>query len=326
MLLAGDLGGTNCRFALFDSNLSIIEQQTYPCQNYTSFEAAVSDFVASHSSHTIEAACFGLPGPIINGTCKLTNLPWSLVEATKIEQVVGAKVTLLNDVKANAYGLETLRDEEIVTLKSGSPMPGGNRAVVAPGTGLGEAALIEVGGQLHAIASEGGHADFSPSDQVQWELSCYIQQEYKRASYELILSGPGLVRIYKTLIANGHGVTPPWLSQQMEQADAAAAISQAGLRGECQVCSKALDMFAAILASEAANAAVKFLARGGVYLGGGIPSRILDKLRQPLFIENFMAKDKIAHLLEQIPVYVILNQQTALQGSAWYGLRMVKDV
>lgn len=322
MLLAGDLGGTNCRFALFDHELKIVKSQLYRCRDYDNFETAVRNFVNQHS-FPIEAACFGLPGPVVDRRCKLTNLDWSIVEASTIEEAIGVKTFLLNDVEANAYGLETLREDEIFSLKTGHRESNGNRVIVALGTSIGEAALINVDGKIHAIASEGGHTDFGPFDELQWELLRYVQQEYKRVSYEVILGGHGLIRIYNYLVWSGYGQTPDWLAQKISEGDAAAAISQAGMTGQCQVCEKALDVFISIFAAEAGNAAVKFLARGGIYLGGGIPPRILNKLRQPLFLDNFVNKDKISHFLEEIPIDVILNEQAALQGAAWYALRQI---
>ncbi|NEO81623.1 glucokinase [Moorena sp. SIO4G3] len=324
MILAGDLGATNCRLAIFDENLSVVQKSTYKCKDYHSFEELVGAFVES-CEHPIKIACFGLPGPIKEGVCKLTNLPWDKVEAAKLVSVIGVPVSLLNDVEANAYGIETLKDDELVTLNVGTKIPGGNRAVVSPGTGLGEAATVEVKGRVHAIASEGGSTDFAPLDELQVGLMRYVQQEYKRVSYEILVGGPGLVRMYNYLRDSGHGNTPEWLAEEMSKGEPAAAISNAALANTCPLCVQALEMFVSILASEAANAALKFFATGGVYIGGGIPPRILDKLREPLFMENFINKDKMVDLLKSIPIYVILNDQAALHGAAWYARRSLSE-
>jgi glucokinase len=324
MILAGDIGATNCRLAVFDSNLSAVAQGFYKCKDYSSFEDVVRHFLQT-CEHPIESACFGVPGPVIEGRCKLTNVPWEVSAAT-LAEVTGSPVTLLNDVEANAYGLETLRDDELVTLNAGSKLPGGNRVVVAVGTSVGEAALIDVGGRIHALASEGGHADFGPFDEEQWQLLRYTQRQYQRVSYEVLLGGQGLVQIYNFLRDSGYGVTPEWLEQEMQNGDPAASISNAALSGKCQLCVRALDMFVSILAAEAGNAAVKFLATGGVYLGGGISPRILDKLHQPIFLENFVNKDKMRNFLQSVPVYVILNDGAGLQGSAWYAKRAISSV
>ncbi|MGB5631209.1 MAG: glucokinase [Waterburya sp.] len=323
-ILAGDLGGTNCRLAIFDGNFSLVAQKSYKCRDYSSLEPMVRDFLG-HESYTLDFACIDVPAPVHEGESQLIDLPWH-VKATSLAEITRCSVTLLNDIEAAAYGLNTLKDEEIVTIKNGRTIPGGNRAVIAVGTGLGEALVIEVDGQSRVIASEGGHSDFGAFDELQSGLLRYIQQQYQRVSYDMILGGLGLVQIYNYLIASGYGVTPPWLSQKINQGEAAAAIGQAGVNNECEVCAKAIDLFVAILAAEAGNVALRFLARGGIYIGGGIPPRIINKLMQPLFIEHFINKDKITHLLEDIPVYVVLNDQMALQGSAWYALQNILGV
>lgn len=324
MILAGDLGGTNCRLAVFDMDLSVVTQRKYKCKEYDSFEAIVSDFI-NNCEHPIQTACFGLPGPIKQGKCKLTNLSWSEIDTAKLIEITGIPVKLLNDLEANAYGIETLQESELVTLNVGDKIPRGNIGVVAPGTGLGEAALLQIEGKLHAMASEGGHSDFGPLNESQIGLINYVQQEYRRVSYEILLGGPGLVRMYNFLLHKSNEKTPEWLAEEMRKGDLAAAISNAGLNNQCPVCVEALDMFISILASESANVAVKFLATGGVYLGGGIPPRILDKLHQPLFMEHFVNKDKMVNFLKAVPVYVIINDKAALQGAAWYARRMLSS-
>lgn len=318
MILAGDVGGTNCRLAVFDSDLSVVEKQFYKCSQYDGLGSILREFVETYP-YPLEKACFGLPGPIQGRYCQLVTIDWE-VEAEQLEKIVQCPVILLNDVEANAYGLATLRDDEIVMIKEGVTVPNGNRAVLSPGTGLGEAALIDFGeGHLKAIASEGGHADFGPFNELQWGLVRHVQQEYERISYEMLISGPGLVRMYTYLVEKDGLQTPDWLAEEMKK-DAPAAISQAALSGKCSVCDQALDLFVAIFAAEAGNIALKFLAKNGVYLGGGIVIHILDRLKTPHFVEHFKNKDRIAHILKDIPVYVILNQETALQGAALHTL------
>jgi len=322
MILAGDIGATNSRLAVLDDNLTVLEQQVYKSQEYQSFEDIVRKFLASHS-YPIKTACFGLPGPVRDGKCKLTNVPWQVVDATVLSEVIHSPVALLNDAEANAYGLETLRDDELVTLNEGSKIPGGNRAVVAVGTSLGEAVLIEVAGRFHALGTEGASADFGPFDELQWELIRYTQRKYKRVSYEVILGGQGLVQIYNFLRDSGFGESPLWLEQEMQIGDKAAAINNAAQSGQCPLCVQAMELFVSILAAECGNAAVKYFSTGGIYLGGGMAPNILQYLRQPLFVENFVNKDKMREFLQAIPVYVILNQYTALQGAAWYAKRSI---
>ena len=316
MLLAGDIGATNCRLAFFDENLTVVNKSFYKCKDYKNFEEVVSNFISSYDYH-IEKACFGIPGPIKDGRCKLTNVTWT-IDSQLLAQVTNSSVALLNDVEANAYGLETLQNDELVTLNEATPLPGGNRAIVAVGTSVGEAALINVNGQMHGIASEGGHRDFGPFNELQWELLRYTQRQYQRVSYEVLLGGQGLIQIYNFLRDSGYGVTPAWLAQEMKTGDKAAAIANAALKNKCELCAQAMDLFISILAAQAGNVAVTFTATGGVYLGGGIPPRIVEKLRSSMFLENFINKDKMRDFLQSIPVYIILNDQAALQGAAWY--------
>lgn len=319
VILAGDLGGTNCRLAIFDTNFSLIEQESYKCKDYENLEEIISDFINRYN-YPIDNACIDLPAPVFKGYSQLIDLPWE-VSAKSLEKIINSPVTLLNDIEATAYGLRTLKKQELIMIKKGNPIIGENRGVMAVGTGLGEALLIDIKGNTQVIASEGGHSDFGPLDDLQAGLLNFIQQEYERVSYDMILGGIGLVKIYNYLIASGKGTIKPWLSQKFKEKEAAAVIGEAGMTGECEVCAKAIDIFVSILAAEAGNIALRFLARGGVYLGGGIPPRILNKLTEKLFVKNFVNKDKISHLLQDIPVYVILNDKTALQGSAWYALQ-----
>jgi glucokinase len=322
MILAGDIGATNSRLAVFNDNLEVVEQHIYKSQEYKSFKEIVHKFLGSYK-YSIKTACFGIPGPVREGKCKLTNVPWDVVDASELSEVVNSPVALINDAEANAYGLETLRDDELVTLNVGSKIPGGNRSVVAVGTSLGEALLIDVEGRLHALGTEGGSADFGPFDELQWELIRYTQQKYKRVSYEIILGGQGLVQIYDFLRDTGTGVSPLWLEQEMQVGDKAAAINNAAQSGQCELCVQALELFVSILAAECGNAAVKYFSTGGIYLGGGMAPNILKYLQLPLFVENFVNKDKMREFLTAIPVYVILNQYTALQGAAWYAKRSI---
>lgn len=321
MILAGDIGGTNCRLAIFDRDLAVVEQHFYQCRQYDGLDSILREFMETYP-YPLEKACFGLPGPIQGRYCQLISIDWE-VEAGQLEAITNCPVILINDVEANAYGLATLRDDEIVMIKEGKTVPNGNRAVFSPGTGLGQAALIDLGeGLVKAMASEGGHTDFGPLNALQWGLIRHVQREFKRISYEMIVSGPGLVRMYNYLVEKDGLQTPDWLADQMEK-DAPAAISQAALSGNCSVCDQALDLYIAILAAEAGNVALKFFAKNGVYLGGGIPVHILDRLKTPLFEEHFTNKDKMTHILKDIPVYVILNQQTALQGTARHALSTI---
>lgn len=319
MILAGDLGGTNCRLAIFDDDLKIVAKNIYKSREYESFKSIILDFLSNYK-YPLKRACFGLPGPVKKGVCIVTNLPWEKIDENQLSQAIGVKVTLLNDVQANAYGLNTLKEKELVTINQGIKVKDGNRAVISPGTGLGEASVIKRDDHFYGLPSEGGHTDFAAVNDLQMNLVRYLQKEHHKISYEMLLGGRGLVRIYNFLIDSGYGISPEWLKIELKQKDQAAVISQVGLENKCPVCVKVLEIYVSILASESANVALKFFATGGVYLGGGIPPRIVAKLTEPLFRENFIDKDQMTELLETIPVYVILNDQTSLQGAAWYAI------
>ncbi len=320
MFLAGDIGGTHCRFDIFDEKGERVERLLYKSADWERFEALLLELKPNQMG-PIKAACFGLPGPVRNGFCKVTNLPWE-IDAKRISQELGIpKVRLLNDVEANAYGLLTLKGNELVTLKEGEAQPHETKVILAPGTGLGEAGLIHVNEQPVAIASEGGHADFGPFDEDEYRVLQYVRQTYRRVGYEQILSGPGLVRIFHALREYGPRPVAEVVEAMAEQ-DPAAVISEAGLNGRCALCRKVLDVFIGVLASEAANLALKFMAVGGVYLGGGIPPRLLDRLRTPLFMERFVNKDKMRWMLESVPIYLVRNDKAALQGAGLVARRM----
>jgi glucokinase len=217
-------------------------------------------------------------------------------------------------VAANTYGIPTLASDEIFTINPGEPVPDGNIVVVSPGTGLGEAARIFVDGNPVVIASEGGHADFGPIDDAEIALLKYVQRFYHCVTYELILSGCGLERMYHVQRARSGQPAPAWLAARFAVEDRASVISEIALSREDEACVQALDMYVSVLAAEASNAALKFLAVGGVYLGGGIAPQISAKLMEPLFMARFTCKDKMEELLRMIPVHVIMNDRTALQG------------
>ncbi len=322
MFLAGDIGGTNCRLIACDSQGRLGAQQVFPSSAYTRFTDVVLEFIARTGQRYL-AACFGLPGPVIDQCCKLTNLAWTVDGRDLAAETGIGSVLLVNDLQANAYGIEGLAADCLATINSGIPVDGGTLAVVSPGTGLGEAALVYVQGQALAIASEGGHADFGPMNDLEIDLVRYMQRSYRCVTYELLLSGPGLRRIYDFLGERDDRPTPQWLLQRMAAGDPAAAISAAALERRDRRCEQALDLFVSILAAEASNAALKFLAVGGVYLGGGIPPKILPRLREPFFMSRFASKEKMAGLLSGIPIHVILDDRAALQGALLQAARMV---
>jgi glucokinase len=241
------------------------------------------------------------------------------VDAGHLAHELGVKtVDLLNDLEANAYGIAALEANDFVVLNHGAPNASGNAAVIAAGTGLGEAGLYWDGTQHHPFACEGGHADFAPQNELQVELLLYLRKKFGHVSWERVVSGPGLHNIYGFLRDTGRGEEPAWLVEAMRQKDPSAVISQAGLEGRSALCAQALDLFVLLYGAEAGNLALKIMATTGVFVGGGIAPKIIRKLQGPAFMEAFAAKGRFKWLLETIPVRVILNDKTALLGAARY--------
>jgi glucokinase len=318
VILAGDIGGTNTRLALLEDNggrLTAIAEETFPSREYASLEAVLQEFIATHP-FPITCACFGIAGPVRHGRTDATNIPW-VVDSTLVAHELGLKnVGLLNDLEANAYGIPCLQLTDFVVLNEGARDAEGNTALIAAGTGLGEAGLYWDGRQHRPFATEGGHADFAPRTHLEVELLEYLLKQFPRVSYERVVSGPGLVNIYRFLRDSGRGSEPPWLVEQMRAEDAGAVISQAALTGKSELCAQALDLFVMLYGAEAGNLALKVLAAGGVFLGGGIAPKIIQKLQEPVFLNAFIAKGRMKPLLQAMPVRVILNDKTALLGAA----------
>jgi len=276
----------------------------------------------------VERASFGVAGPVVAGQSTITNLPWVMDEAQLQEALSLSSVRLLNDLAAIAHAVPFLEPDDLNTLNEGQPVPGGNMAVVAPGTGLGEAFLTWDGSRYRAHASEGGHADFAPTTPSEVNLLRYLQQRFEHVSYERVCSGRGLPNIYAYLKDSGYAEEPPWLTEQLAAADdPTPVIANAALddKSECELCVETLNTFVSILGAEAGNLALKVVATAGVFLGGGIPSRILPALKGGQFMQAFRRKGRMSDLLAQVPVHVILNPKTALLGAACHGLEPVPD-
>jgi glucokinase len=321
LILAGDIGGTKTHLALFSlhkGKLQAERKKTFPSKQYEGLEAVVEEFLAGpHDS--IGRACFGVAGPVVNGTIKTPNLPW-IVEGAKIGRILQLRsVALLNDLEAAAYGILTLEPDEFLCLNQGSARRPANRALIAAGTGLGEATIYDNGHAYHPLPSEGGHADFAPRDETEIDLLRYLIQAYGHVSYERVVSGPGLWNIYNFLKDSGRAMEPDWLAEKLAGAnDPSVVISQLGLSGEPEICAGALDLFTSVYGAEAGNLALRAKAIGGVYIGGGIAPKIQHKLRDGTFMRAFIDKGRYQELLSGISVQVILNDETALQGAAYY--------
>ena len=321
MILAGDIGGTKCALALFpgDNLRTAAVEKTFRSKDFPGLEDVVREFLVSAADEVaagqVQQACFGIAGPIINERCQTPNLPWTIT-AQGLRTVSGtANVTLINDLEATAHGVFLLRPDEFVTLNEGAPPPYGNAALIAAGTGLGEATLHWGGGKYSPVASEGGHADFAPRNEIEIELLSYLIKRFGHVSYERVLSGPGLFNIYSFLRDAGYGKEESWLSDRLRQSDPSAVVSEAGLAGESDLCVRALEMFVSIYGAEAGNLALKAMAVAGIYVGGGIAPKIIEKLRSGTFTRAFTDKSRLSALLEKVPVRVITNPKTALYGA-----------
>jgi glucokinase len=318
LILAGDVGGTKVDLGLFQQSadaLALVREHRYATAQFASLEAVCAEFVGT--SDAPNAACLGVPGPIIDGRAHATNIPWELSSASLSRALNGVPVRLINDLTAIAYGMVHLKPAEFTVLHPAQNPPAhGNIAVVAAGTGLGEAALVWEGDKYYAVASEGGHSDFAPHDAEQIELLRFVASEFGHVSYERVLSGPGLWNIYRFLRRESGAKEPEWLAAQIAAGDASAAVSDAALAGRDSVCAHALTMFCDIYGSEAANLALKVLALGGVYLGGGIAPKILPMLTGGTFVKGFLAKGRLNEILKRIEVRVSLNPAAGLLGAA----------
>ncbi|UCC64059.1 MAG: glucokinase [Anaerolineae bacterium] len=334
MLLAGDIGGTKTNVAVYSPDAgprAPLAEATFPSARYANLEALVCDFLGGIDL-AVDWASFGVAGPVVGGRATITNLPW-VIDETQLEGELGlSAVRLLNDLEAIAYAVPWLEPDDVYTLNEGQPAPGGSMAIVAPGTGLGEAYLTWDGTRYRAYASEGGHSDFAPTTPLEVELLRYLLSRFDHVSYERVCSGLGVPNIYAYLKESDYADEPAWLAEQLAAADdptpvianAALLRHRPPLDGErpCELCVATLNAFVSILGAEAGNLALKVLATGGVYLGGGIPPRILPALEQERFMEAFRRKGRMSDLLARMPVHVILNPKVALLGAAYHGLEM----
>jgi glucokinase len=321
MILAGDIGGTKTNLALFDGDpRTPVCLETYSSDEHEGLEAMLRTFLAAHPA-TVERAAFGVAGPVHDGRVEKVNLAWP-VEARSVAETLGLEaVGLVNDLEANAWGITVLGPEDVAVLNAGDPDATGNQAVIAAGTGLGEAGLYWDGERHHVFPSEGGHADFAPRTELQVELLRYLAADLRHVSYERVCSGMGLVNVYGFLSSRRTTPEPEWLREELATGDPAAAIGAAALEDRDPVCVEALDTMLAIYGAEAGNLALKLLATGGVWVGGGIAPRVLPKLERSSFMREFIGKGRFTQLLEATPVRVILNDRTALFGAAVYAER-----
>jgi glucokinase len=321
--LAGDIGGTKTILALFSPENGPhrpLVEKTYPSNDYATLEEIVCDFLRE-DPHGVSGASIGVAGPVIGGRSQVTNLRW-VVDAVNLSRVLdGAPVNLLNDLEAIAAGIPHMYPEDLATLIPGEPQVHGTIGVIAPGTGLGEGFLVWTGERYRSYPSEGGHSSFGPETPLELELLNYLWPTFDHVSYERVCSGLGMINLYKFL-RDGKGLEEPaWLKDALAGTnDPTPVIARAAMAGKAEICTKTLELFVSILGSEAGNLALKVLATGGIYLGGGIPPRILPFLEVENFRRSLVDKGRFADVLTRVPVYVILHRHAGLFGAACHEL------
>lgn len=324
-VLAADVGGTKTDVALYavadDGTLRVVREATFPSRQHAALESVLAAFVRRDDA--IAAAAFGIAGPVIDGAVVTTNLPWRVVGSAVSSALGGVPVQLLNDLESTALGAIHLAPDQILVLNPGTERLG-HRAVIAAGTGLGQAYLFWDGSGYRPAATEGGHADFAPRNETEVALLRYLQGRFGRASAERVLSGPGLVNVFRFL-TDDQGRTPhPSVLARMATEDPAAVIGDAGINGTCSVSAAAIELFVRVYGAQAGNLALTVMAVGGIYIGGGIVGHLLPRITAGAFMDAFMAKGRYTSLMQQIPVRIIKDPRTARLGAA-YAARALLD-
>lgn len=318
MYLAGDIGGTKTHLAIFkkDGDQTVcIKEKKFPSQKYVNLRSIVKEFL---TGEVIKKACFGIAGPVRNGKSHATNLPWIIDTEVLSTTLTIETVCLINDLEANAYGVRELSKEDLFVLNEGRPDSCGNQAIVSAGTGLGEAGIFFDGKHYYPFACEGGHSDFAPRSSVEDELLIYLRKKFEHVSYERILSGPGLYNLYEFVVETKKRGEDRAVFKEITSGDTPKLITEKGMSKESEACAYTLELFVSIYGAEAGNMALKMLAFGGVFIGGGIAPKILDVIKQGSFLASFKAKGRFSDLLQSIPIHVILNDNTALLGAMVY--------
>jgi len=325
VILAGDVGGTKTYLALYStaaSNFEPLAETRYATPDYPNLGALLQAFV-QETGRQPGRVVVAVPGPVRQLPVRAVNLPW-LIDPDELRAALQVdQVTLLNDLEATSYGTQMLKEKDLVVLNEGETDPQGNVAVIAAGTGLGEGGLCWTGDHYTAVASEGGHATFAPNSDLEAELWVYLNRKFDHVSWERVVSGPGLASVYDFLRDTDRGPEPSWFGEALEKAgDRSGLISQIALEGRCELAVQALDLFVSLYGAEAGNLALKFMATGGLYVGGGIAPKIADKLRNSSFVESFLNKGRMDKALRLVPVKIILNDKTALLGAAYRGAQL----
>ncbi len=321
-LLAGDVGGTKVNLAIFEATsteVRVVSSATFHSSAYASVNIILQEFLKNNPSFHPEKICLGVAGPVFDGRAVVTNLPWH-IDADEIAAATGiSQVILLNDLEATAYGLAGMEEKDFAILHEGSAGEAGNMAIIAPGTGLGEAGLFWDGDAHHPFATEGGHCDFSCRSADDLELHDYLLKKYKVVSWESVIAGPAIHSIYQFLTEVKGRTADPSTGEKFQTTDPSAVISEEAINGTDPVCKEAMKIFVRSLARECCNLILKMKATGGLLLGGGIPPKIISLLRDKYFYESLLDCDRMQELVKKVPVRIILNDKAPMIGAGWYG-------
>jgi len=321
-VLAGDVGGTKTNLALYKiikGSFEVVLEKSYHSSMHATLIDIIKLFISENKLQLPDRICAGVAGPIIHGKAKITNLSWE-IEVEDICMKTGVKqVHLLNDLEATAYGLAGLTGDDIITLHEGDASVQGNMAIIAPGTGLGEAGLFWDGAFYRPFPTEGGHCDFCPRTDLDIELFYFLQKKYGIVSWEKLVAGPGIHDIYLFLRSEGNIQEPSWLTDALTNDDASAVISHAAVENKDAVCAETMELFVRYLARESSNLVLKMKATGSLFLGGGIPPKIASLLQKGDFYKDYIDCDRMQNLLQEVPIHIITNDKTAMIGAAWYG-------
>jgi glucokinase len=323
MILAGEIGPTKTRLAAFESEGNKLQravEKNYMSQEYAGLSRIIADFILTEGI-PVHSACFGVAGPVRGGRSKISNLPWIIDSNELAKQLKLNCVGLLNDLEAYAYGVDALESKDFVTLSEGTEDAEGNRAVISARTGLGMAGLYWDGYRHHPFACEGGHVDFAPRNQLEIELLDYLLKKFGRVSCERILSGPGIKNIYDFLRDTGKAEEPDSLKKQMSEThDAPALISHLALQNQAPICEQTFSIFLSVYGAETGNCALTFMSTGGIFIGGSIAAKNVAKMKDPIFMQSFLEKGRMEPLLKDMPVKIVLNDDSGLIGAARYTL------
>ncbi|MFA6499330.1 MAG: glucokinase [Desulfurivibrionaceae bacterium] len=317
--LAGDLGGTKAILALYvttEPGYALVREQRFACGDYDDFSGIIADFLDAHEEHP-QIAVFGVAGPVVDGRVRMTNLGWLIDQEALREQFQLTKVFLLNDLVVVAQSVSILQPEDLLVVNAGTPVPQGSMAVLAPGTGLGEAYLCWNGTGYAAFPSEGGHTDFAPTSEREQALLSFLRAQHGHVSYELVCSGKGIPNIYRYLTQEAGMKVASRLQEALDASpDITPVLMGQALENEGDVARLTLEIFFSVLAAEAGNMALKFLSTGGLYLGGGMLPRLLSAFDPKKFMAHFVGKGRMAGILSSIPVKIITTDRAGLNGAA----------